>query len=350
MPNMPRTRPLRMVFSGDFWVGAGGFGLAGGFRKLGWAVHEVDLSRLFGGLGNSIAVRGARRLLAPTLTEVFETDLRNAIKSVRPDVFLSMKGTRISRTMLKWLKERGVLTALFYPDFHFDHPGVSLDSLGDYDLIFTSKTFHVDWLGERFGRDKIFYVPHGYSDDVHWPVLGDVAEADYTVDLQHVGAHSVYKQTWLESLRSACADQSLRVYGARWNRAVKKASLRGIDVGESLYGCAYSMALQDARINISVLMGPHASGWQDNVSQRTFEIPACRGFMLHIDNDEVREFFKPGVEIDVFKSPEELADKVRFYLARPELRQQMIERAYQRCVPAYGYAARAAEMARVMTR
>ena len=32
--------------------------------------------------------------------------------------------------------------------------------------------------------------------------------------------------------------------------------------------------------------------WKDLVSTRTFEIPACKGFMLHVDNSEVREFFE----------------------------------------------------------
>ncbi len=88
-------------------------------------------------------------------------------------------------------------------------------------------------------------------------------------------------------------------------------------------------------------MGQVSSDWADMVSTRTFEIPACRGFMLHVDNEEIREFYKPGVEIDVFASPEELADKIKFYLRRPDLRAKMIERAFQRCVPNYSYIARA---------
>ena len=72
--------------------------------------------------------------------------------------------------------------------------------------------------------------------------------------------------------------------------------------------------------------------------------------MLHIDNDEVREYFKPGKEIDVFSTPEELADKIQFYLARPELREKMIDRAYARCVPSYGYVRRAVEIQKAMIR
>jgi spore maturation protein CgeB len=54
---------------------------------------------------------------------------------------------------------------------------------------------------------------------------------------------------------------------------------------------------------------------------RTFEIPVVGGFMLHEYSEEAIEFFEPGVEADYFKSPEECADKIKFYLKNEALRQ-----------------------------
>ena len=100
--------------------------------------------------------------------------------------------------------------------------------------------------------------------------------------------------------------------------------------------------VQSSRINVAVHMGPiKPGGWEDLVSTRTFEIPACKGFMLHVDNEEIRSLFEVGEEIDVFANEDELVEKIAYYLARPGLRYRMIERAYARCVPAYGYDARA---------
>lgn len=339
-----------MVFAGEFWRGSSGFGLAQGFRSLGWAVHEIDLSRLLPNAGTSMLVRGARRLLTPTAIRVFEQAAREAVTGMQPDIFLTIKGTNIKAEFLRWLRHRGVTTVVFYPDFHFDHPGVLLDDFGAYDVIITTKTFQLEMLRRRFGARKVSYVPHGYSDGIHRPIRGELSENDYDADLQHVGAHSSYKQRWLAGLTENCPNATFRIFGARWSKSAVGTSLQKCTVGDSLYDCAYSIALQTARINVAVMMGPHESGWQDNVSTRTFEIPACGGFMLHIDNDEVREFFKPGEEIDVFSSPEELADKARFYLAKPEQRLRMIQRAYARCVPAYGYGARAAEMMQIIGR
>ncbi len=68
-----------------------------------------------------------------------------------------------------------------------------------------------------------------------------------------------------------------------------------------------------------------AESWEDLVSTRTFDIPTCKGFMLHIDNPEVRELFEPGREIDLFASEDALIAKIEHYLARAMLRGEMIE-------------------------
>ena len=49
---------------------------------------------------------------------------------------------------------------------------------------------------------------------------------------------------------------------------------------------------------------------------RTFEIPASKGFMLHEKSEEVMDFFEEGKEAEYFSSPEEVLDKLKFYLRR----------------------------------
>jgi len=347
LQTLPQRAP-RMVFSGEFWRGSSGFGLAQGFRKQGWTVHEIDLSRIFGALGNSLTARVVRRIMAPSLLSHFERELRDAISALRPDVLLTIKGTHITRDLLLWMGDQGIKRLMFYPDFHFDHPGVRVDDFAFYDAVFTSKSFHVDFLKAKIGAEKIHYVPHGYSDDVHWPVLGDLTESDYEADVQHIGAHSAYKQGWMEAVQAGMPWARLRVKGARWETAIGDSALRTAELGGSVTDALYSRELQSGRINVAVMMGPHLSGWQDHVSTRTFEIAACGGFMLHIDSEELREFFQPGVELDVFSSPEELVDKASFYLQRPDQRRRMGARAHARCVPAYGYAARSRAIAKAL--
>ena len=281
------------------------------------------------------------RLTEKSADAAYRRELLQECRSLKPDVFLTVKGVGFSADFLRRIKETGASTVMYYPDYHFDYPGVSIDSFAEYDLFVTTKSFQLEHLARLLGRERVAFVPHGYVDVVHRPVFDVVSEEQYRVDLLYAGNHSPYKQKWLEESIAALPKASVKIIGNRWRQKAFVEPLVHCKIAGELSGIGYAEAIQTARINIAFHMGPTALGWQDLVSTRTFEIPACKGFMLHIDNNEVREFFEPGKEIDVFSTPEELADKVQFYLSRPELRARMIERAYARAVPAYGYRSRA---------
>lgn len=337
-----------IVFAGKFWAGASGSGLSTGLRELGYAVQEVD-QRDFGMQpGKNLFFRVFAKLDRALAAELYREKIINECRALKPDIFLTIKGVGVTTDLLQKIKETGARTVMYYPDFHFEHTGVSIDSFKEYDLFITTKSFQMPYLIDRLGNAQVAYVPHGYSASVHRPNYAHLSECGYRTDVLHAGNHSAYKQRWLETAAAALPELAFRLIGNRWRDAAGIGPLSRCDMPGERIGIAYAEAIQTARINVAVHMGATASGWQDLVSTRTFEIPACRGFMLHIDNDEVREFFEPGEEIDVFASPEELADKIRFYLARPELRAQMIDRAYQRCVPAYSYGARARQIAALL--
>ena len=343
-----RRSPL-MVFAGEFWSGASASGLSDGFRNLGWAVQEVEIRHFGISLGRGVAARAAARLARPRAAELYRQKLLTECRALKPDIFLTIKGIGITAGLLRLIKETGARTVMYYPDVHFEHPGVCADSFTEYDLFVTTKTFQLQHLEGLLGANRVAHVPHGYTSRVHRPLFSTVAEESFVADVLHAGNHSPWKQRWLESAARALPEVSVRLVGNRWRENVGSGPLARCDMPGERMAVAYAAAIQAARINVAVHMGPTASGWQDLVSTRTFEIPACRGFMLHIDNKEVREFFEPGVEIDVFSTPEELADKIRFYLARPELRARMIERAYTRAVPAYSYDARAKQIAELLS-
>lgn len=335
-----RRKPV-MVFAGEFWAGASGAGLSEGFRDIGWAVQEVDYRHYGARPGRNFALRIASRLTREIADDVYQKTIIEECQTLKPDVFLTIKGTGITRKTLQEIRGIGAKTVMYYPDFHFAHRGLSIDSFGEYDLFVTTKTFQIEYLVSLLGRDRVEYVPHGFSGRIHRPLYDSVQEGKFTTDVLYVGSHSAYKQRWIESAVSTSPDLTFQLIGNGWKRALAGEQLNRCTAAGERTGASYAAAIQSAKINIAIHFGPTTAGWEDVISTRTFEIPACRGFMLHIDSSEVREFFKPGVEIDVFSSPEELRDKIQFYVTKPDLRAKMVERAYARCVPAYSYLARA---------
>ncbi len=329
----------RIVLAAEFWFGATGSGLAHGLRKQGWDVHELDMQSFFLQRG-SLPARLAARLMRRWSVHAYNAAILQAVDEMRAHAFLTVKGLWLLPETLRQIAARSVASVMYYPDFHFEYDGLDQATFPLYDLFLTTKSFQLDHLRKLLDPSRVALVHHGYSDLVYYPRCEAVQEADYAADVTYVGNYTPAKERWLRSIAERLSDARLSVVGHFWEN-VQDAALRRRLLGFGLSGDFYARMIQLSRINIAIHGGPRApGGWEDVVSTRTFEIPACKGFMLHIDNAEVRTLFEAGREIDVFASEDELIDKITYYLARPELRRQMIERAYARCVPAYGYAAR----------
>ena len=327
------------------WFGATGKGLAQGFRKLGWDVVQVDPSEHFV-MGRSMSLRITAKILNKKSRFSYNMALESSISTFTSSAFLAVKGNYINPITLRRLRKEGIITAIYYPDFHFNHPGVDEKSFTEYDLFFTTKSFQLDYLRDRLGKDRVRFLHHGYSPLVHRPRYERIAEDDYVADVLYVGNYSPYKQSWLEHVARNMPDVRLMIVGNGWSGPAAQFAPNADVIGQHVLGDGFARLLQSARINIAVHFGPTGPNeWEDLVSTRTFQIPACKGFMLHVDNAEVRSLFEPGREIDVFSTPDELCHKIRYYLDRPERRAEMIEAAYRRCVPDYSYDARAREIA-----
>jgi len=83
-----------------------------------------------------------------------------------------------------------------------------------------------------------------------------------------------------------------------------------------VWGRDYRLAVGGAKIAVNLVR--HAN--RDDHVMRTFEIPACGGFMLTERSSTHEELFHEDHEAGFFSSPDELVDKVGSYLAHHEER------------------------------
>jgi spore maturation protein CgeB len=63
------------------------------------------------------------------------------------------------------------------------------------------------------------------------------------------------------------------------------------------------------------------------VNQRVFDVPASGSFVLTDDRAQMQRLFEPGREIAVYGNPDEIPGLVERYLAEPEERRRIVERA-----------------------
>jgi len=129
----------------------------------------------------------------------------------------------------------------------------------------------------------------------------------------------------------------VRVWGPRWEHHVAHRSRnpfrwfskpRGLpagSVGGVLSDDALVALYSRARINLgfATVGETHHAVRISQVRLRDFEVPMSGGFYLAEHSDELADFFTPGVEIETWRTRDELLDKCRYYLARDHERRRI---------------------------
>lgn len=78
--------------------------------------------------------------------------------------------------------------------------------------------------------------------------------------------------------------------------------------------------------------GAPGSNLINHVRLRDFEAPMCRTCYLTGHTDEIEEFYEVGKEIDSYRSPEELVEKIRHYLRHPQDGERLRDAGFRRAV------------------
>lgn len=336
-------QPIDAVAATEFWYGSTGDDLAIGLRQHGWNVHELDIGD-FVVSGRSLPERLLSRATRPLTIRAFNRAILESIDQTNAKIFFTVKGSYINSDTLTEIGKRDVFRMVYYPDYHFDYPGFSESIFEHYDLIATTKSFQVDYLASLVGRDRVIFVPHGYSTLMGCGRRPEDSDA-FVWDLCYIGNASKHKLSYLAAVADAFPQLRMIVVGNGWTKLAAGTPLERSVLGYPLVGDFLPRLVSRSRIAIAIHFGQSgAHGWEDLVSRRTFEIPAYGGFMLHIDNEEVRALYEVPDEIDIFSSPLDLVEKVELYLKSDSRRAEMAERAHRRAVPQYGLLARASRL------
>jgi hypothetical protein len=87
-----------------------------------------------------------------------------------------------------------------------------------------------------------------------------------------------------------------------------------------------------------------------SANMRLFEIAGTGGFQLMEHHDDISRYFEPGVEIATYGGPDELAEKMAYYLAHPEERREIARRGRGRCEREYSLERRIPWFEEIVTR
>jgi spore maturation protein CgeB len=163
------------------------------------------------------------------------------------------------------------------------------------------------------GARRASYIPFACDPMLHHPVpISSEDRGLFAADICFVGNWDAERERWLSEL----AEEDLALWGSSyWTRCTDER-LRSRWKGREVVAHEMAKAVGCARINLNILREQN----KDACNMRTFEIPACGGFLLHERSKELAGLLRPGSECDDFSTPNELREKVRYYLQHEDER------------------------------
>ncbi|NLY74951.1 MAG: glycosyltransferase [Firmicutes bacterium] len=269
------------------------------------------------------------------------------IRDFQPDVLLVVHGSRTPLTQVRYARTLGIITVLWLVEDPYEidfHRGIMVNS---FDLVFTNERQAVN----EYTHPRVTYLPWCCNPRIHKKM--NVSD-NYRSDLCFVGMGFPNRVRILNSIASVLKPLNVKLIG-EWNRWERlDPSLRDFvlpvvnDFREVL------KYYNGAKINLNIHRDPvdPPSGNSRGVAatspnDRTFAIAGCGGFQL-VDRSrpDLWDCFQDQQEIVAFSDPDDLAQKIQFYLGESELRERIGFEAQKRAYRDHTYKSRLREIFR----
>jgi len=332
---------LRILYVGPDYPGSNGTCWRNAFVQLGHEVHTIDDHRYVFDRQSFIARVNRKIRGKPSADRIHNLNLAvvRAAREFRPHLCFYIKAYYVLPETLEETRKLGPNVAYMNDDMF--RPGVSTftfrDNIRLMDCILTTKSFSVREY-HAAGASLAIYIPNAYDPNIHFPAKPSREEwLRLHGDVGFIGYFTPSKADVLAELARHTPEFSLNVWGGRWNNirrldywrhVYRWRPLRACIRGPELWCEDMGKAIQSNKIMLGLL----CREVRDLHTSRSFEIPACGGFMLAERTEEHRMYFEEDKEAVYFGSMHELVDKIWFYLGRDELRTQIAERGYKRCL------------------
>lgn len=299
---------------------------------MGHSIHVLDENGYVSTQWQSTIAKGLRKIFKPVFVNELKREAVRFAAQFKPDCLFVFKGSWVHPDLVSFCRQKKIVSVNYYPDVSFlSHGPYIPKTLPLYDRVFTTKTYGVEDMKGKLGVQRSSFLPPGYDPELHRPVvLNEEDRKTYECDVAFIGTWSPKKEKVLASLCRALPKVHVKIWGNQWNRSHSTVLAKSIMHSE-VTGDEYAKAICGASVCLGLLSeAGSGSSSGDLITARTFQIPACGTFMLHERNPEVLSYFEEGTEAAFFGTPEELAQKVCYYLEHPLERQEISQAGLNR--------------------
>jgi spore maturation protein CgeB len=298
---------------------------------------------------------GALQLHAAELHVADPTMMAEMAALIRPDLVLVLNGLHVfpddHLEQIGRIRGMGIRTVIWFAD----DPYVTSQTAAiapHYDVVVTHERSTVEWY-RSLGCPEVHHLAFAADIGRFRPVT---PPAGYRCDVCFIGQAFWNRVETFDAIAEELADLRVFIAGGLWERlrnyGLLKRSIRPgwLPVDESVLW--YNGAKIVINLHRTAEPGSdnaNASGLPGlSVNPRTFEIAACGAFQLTDRRPDLEAYYRPGLELETFDSPAELAAKIRHYLRRDDERLRIAARGYARTLREHTYAARVGSLLRLL--
>jgi spore maturation protein CgeB len=282
-------------------------------------------------------IPGRIRERIPWLTELDLHHINRQFKSLvlnkKPDIVIVTGGHRIMQNTVKALKKKNIETILWTIDAPIDFEPI-VDAARHYDHIFCQGTEAIKLL-EMAGIKGARWLPMACDPDIHHAVkMTDEERVEVSRDVVFIGSYYPNRAELFSKLTSF----DLAIWGPGWDKLEPSSTLRKHIMGTHTTPEQWLKIYSAAKIVLATHYRDQEGRFPVyQASPRVFEVLACGAFLISDRQKDVLALFGEGRHFVSFKSPNDLVDKVRYFLDRPTERNLIAKQGQEETLKDHTY-------------
>lgn len=262
----------------------------------------------------------------------------------RPDLVIVLDGMEMPVEQVIELRANGIRTAIWLTDDPY-YTDIMTNVVRHYDYVFTLEMNSADYY-RSIGCPHVNYLPFGMFPGHYKPRTTSKGELN---EVCFIGSAYWNRVHYFAPIFPALMSYNSRISGIWWDRVPGYEKYeQKISLGSWMSPEETADTYNQYKIVINMHRAPDDLTVNNNTLQiaaaspnpRTFEIMGCATLQLTDVRSDLVSFYTPGVEIETYHSPQEMMQKIDYYLKHEAERREIALRGLARTLREHTYAHR----------
>ncbi|WP_375546930.1 glycosyltransferase [Paenibacillus sp.] len=274
------------------------------------------------------------------------------VNQVMPDLVLVLDGMYVPNDQLDAVRKLGFKTAVWLTDDPY-YSDLTVGNVSHYDYVFTLESECIP-IYQQLGCSQVHHLPFAAYPGHYKPIgMPSIRRRE----VSFIGSAYLNRIDYLNPIMDRLMQHNTIINGLWWDRLPSYTAygdrievnkwMDPVQTAETYSASKIVINLhrshEDHSVNYNTTQIPAASP-----NPRTFEISACGTLQLSDYRSDLTKFYTPGKEIETYRSPAELIDKIEYYLTHEKERRDIALGALERTLGEHTYGHRLNQMLSVI--